>query len=248
MTEPTVRVHGTFELQNPPDGGTEWFKSVLAKCDYPFWRVLPFVRADNQQIIQVVWVDEGGILGSWSGTGILRIGLQALTYRRADQEFTLIHEMGHMVDTAVMQRYGHHPTMLALLHEVDQGWYECSDPTDWNLPHATVPHYARHTEAFADLFVYAFAPSLWPGQRMTHHHPDPAYVRSKILEARVTVPFTDISTQSQEVKDAIEWGYATGVMGGTTATTFGPNDPLTRRQLVVALHRNYKLDIAEGGT
>ena len=48
-----------------------------------------------------------------------------------------------------------------------------------------------------------------------------------------TTPFTDL-TQNW-YKDAILWAYQTGVISGTSATTFAPDRPVTREQIAVIL-------------
>ncbi len=48
-----------------------------------------------------------------------------------------------------------------------------------------------------------------------------------------TTPFTDL-TQSW-YKDAVLWAYQTGVVSGTSATTFAPDLPVTREQIAVIL-------------
>ena len=48
-----------------------------------------------------------------------------------------------------------------------------------------------------------------------------------------TTPFTDL-TQNW-YKDAVLWAYQTGVVVGTSATTFAPDQPVTREQIAVIL-------------
>ena len=44
-------------------------------------------------------------------------------------------------------------------------------------------------------------------------------------------PFTDLT--ANWYKDAVLWAYQTGVTSGTSETTFSPDDPVTREQVVV---------------
>ena len=53
----------------------------------------------------------------------------------------------------------------------------------------------------------------------------------------VDSPFTDISHTSQEMQDAIAWLYGQGITKGTTATTSGPDEPVTRGQMALFLYR-----------
>ena len=49
-------------------------------------------------------------------------------------------------------------------------------------------------------------------------------------------PFTDVPANAYYA-DAVKWAVANGVTTGKTATTFGPNDPVTRGQAVTFLWR-----------
>ena len=48
-----------------------------------------------------------------------------------------------------------------------------------------------------------------------------------------TTPFTDLT--NDWYKDAILWAYQTGVVAGTSSTTFAPDQPVTREQIAVIL-------------
>ena len=48
-----------------------------------------------------------------------------------------------------------------------------------------------------------------------------------------TTPFTDLT--SDWYQDAVLWAYQTGVVAGTSATTFDPESPVTREQIAVIL-------------
>ena len=47
----------------------------------------------------------------------------------------------------------------------------------------------------------------------------------------VTTPFVD--AQSGWYRDAVAWAYQNDIVAGTSATTFSPNDPVTREQIAV---------------
>ena len=49
----------------------------------------------------------------------------------------------------------------------------------------------------------------------------------------VTTPFVD--AQSGWYRDAVAWAYQNNVVTGTSATTFSPNEPVTREQIAVVL-------------
>ena len=49
------------------------------------------------------------------------------------------------------------------------------------------------------------------------------------------IPFTDL--KADWYKEAVRWGYANGIVNGTSATTFSPDSNITREQLVTLLCR-----------
>jgi hypothetical protein len=51
------------------------------------------------------------------------------------------------------------------------------------------------------------------------------------------LPFTDVPTDAYYY-NAVAWAVEAGVTTGTTATTFSPDDPCTRAQIVTFLYRN----------
>lgn len=52
-----------------------------------------------------------------------------------------------------------------------------------------------------------------------------------------TLPFTDVST-SDTFYDAVKWNYDNNFIKGTTATTFRPDNKITRGQIVLILYRH----------
>ena len=52
------------------------------------------------------------------------------------------------------------------------------------------------------------------------------------------VPFSDVKADSQ-LEQAVSWAIRNGVTNGTSATTFSPNDTVTRGQIVTFLYRQY---------
>ena len=49
-------------------------------------------------------------------------------------------------------------------------------------------------------------------------------------------PFVDVTADTYYTT-AVDWAYEQGITGGTSATTFSPNDPCTRGQMVTFLYR-----------
>ena len=54
-------------------------------------------------------------------------------------------------------------------------------------------------------------------------------------------PFEDIDPNAYYYK-AVLWAYENGITYGTTDTTFSPNNPCTRAQIVAFLYRAYNKD------
>ena len=70
-------------------------------------------------------------------------------------------------------------------------------------------------------------------------------VSFKAIAEQVTNPFTDVY-ESDYYYDAVLWAVANGVTAGTSATTFSPNAPVTRAQMVTFLWRAYGSPKATG--
>lgn len=60
-------------------------------------------------------------------------------------------------------------------------------------------------------------------------------------------PFSDVKGLSSELRAAINWAYANGIVNGVDKTHFSPDSALTRAQAVVMLYR-YENKFASGGT
>ena len=68
-------------------------------------------------------------------------------------------------------------------------------------------------------------------------------------EVEVTANFSDVPADQWFAK-AISWATNNAIVSGYDATTFGPNDPVTRQQMAAILYqyavqRNYKTDAAD---
>lgn len=70
-------------------------------------------------------------------------------------------------------------------------------------------------------------------------------VSFKEIAEQVVNPFTDVY-ESDYYYDAVLWAVANGVTAGTSATTFSPNAPVTRAQMVTFLWRAYGSPKATG--
>ena len=69
-------------------------------------------------------------------------------------------------------------------------------------------------------------------------------VYAKWTEKSGENPFTDI-TEDAYYADAVIWAVGEGITGGTTATTFSPNTPCTRAQIVTFLWRSQESPAAD---
>ncbi len=92
-----------------------------------------------------------------------------------------------------------------------------------------------------DGIAYCVARGLMSGTDTHTFAPHAVTTRAQVVqilynfagEPAVTgeTPFTDLT--SDWYQDAVLWAYQTGVVAGTSATTFSPNDPVTREQIAV---------------
>ena len=90
---------------------------------------------------------------------------------------------------------------------------------------------------------YCVTNGLMSGTSDTTFAPDAVMTRAQIVQVLYnlagepavtgTTPFTDLTNDWYQ--DAVLWAYQTGVVAGTSATTFSPNDPVTREQAAVLL-------------
>ncbi len=93
---------------------------------------------------------------------------------------------------------------------------------------------------------YGVQTGLFKGTSNTTFAPEDKVTRAQVvtvlyrLSGSPTVSgksrFTDVEAGSY-YEDAVIWGQATGVVKGITDTTFCPNDPVTRQQMVTFLYR-----------
>ena len=92
-----------------------------------------------------------------------------------------------------------------------------------------------------DGIAYCVARGLMSGTDTHTFAPHAVTTRAQVVqilynfagEPAVTgeTPFTDLTADWYQ--DAVLWAYQTGVVAGTSATTFSPNDPVTREQIAV---------------
>lgn len=138
---------------------------------------------------------------------------------------------------------------LAAVHPTDDGHKFITQqilnalPERGTLPFVDVPADAW----YYDELYYAWFNGLIKGTTETTFDPAATTTRAQLVTvlyrmagspnvSGLTEPFTDVS-DTHWARDAIIWAYESAFIKGYNATTFGPEDGLTRAQLVTILHR-----------
>ena len=134
-----------------------------------------------------------------------------------------------------------HPTLAG--HEYMARQILSVLPECGTLPFVDVPADAW----YYDELYYAWYNGLIKGTTETTFDPAATTTRAQLVTvlyrmagspnvSGLTEPFTDVS-DTHWARDAIIWAYESAFIKGYDATTFGPEDGLTRAQLVTILHR-----------
>ncbi|WP_287827277.1 leucine-rich repeat protein [Oscillibacter sp.] len=99
---------------------------------------------------------------------------------------------------------------------------------------------------YADAVAWAVENGITSGTSATTFSPNAACTRAQMVtflwraagspKAAGNNPFTDLDA-SAYYYDAVLWAVSEGITSGTSATTFGPNDTVTRGQTVTFLYR-----------
>ena len=117
-------------------------------------------------------------------------------------------------------------------------------PTPKN-PFVDVARKAYYYDAV--LWAVNHDPQITNGTDETHFSPNATCTRGQVVTflwraagspkpSSSKNPFTDISKKAYYY-DAVLWAVEKGITNGTSDTTFGPNEPCTRGQVVTFLHR-----------
>ncbi len=119
----------------------------------------------------------------------------------------------------------------------------------WNNPYADVSDEAW----YYDYVQYVTENALFDAQGK-NFEPDMPMTRAMLAKALyrmagspqtdAAVPFTDVPAGA-DYAAAVAWCYQTGVVNGTSATSFKPNGSITREQITAMFHR-YAEKIAKG--
>lgn len=132
------------------------------------------------------------------------------------------------------------------------------DITDPSVPLSELPNVftdVPETAYYRDPVVWAVQQGITGGTSATTFSPGSACTRAQIVTFLYRAagspsvegenPFTDVA-EGAYYYDAVLWAVANGITGGTTATTFSPNNACTRGQTVTFLHRYAKTPAAGG--
>lgn len=102
---------------------------------------------------------------------------------------------------------------------------------------------------------YCIAAGLMSGTSDTTVSPDMTASRAQLVQllwsaagspvTTGTLPFTDVQPGAWYY-DAVRWAYRTGLVSGTSATTFDPDDAITRQDLAVILYEQAGRPAATG--
>jgi len=178
-----------------------------------------------------------------------------------DVEFTPLHPLTAVPEvpatkTATGKKAYYHCSACNAYFEDAAGTKKIDDIDSWGI----IPVIKPKTNPFTDVKKndYFYAPVLWAvekgvttGTSKTEFSPAAPCTRAQAVTflwraaGQPTAkngknPFTDVKKSDYYYK-AVLWASGSGVTSGTSATTFSPNDPCTRGQIVTFLWR------AQGG-
>jgi len=248
--------HGIFTFENPPtDEALQQCLDALDSCDYPFERCLPELRRESDSLVRVTWEEDGpqGASGWYRGWNVNRIVLSR-RYTYTEFGFVFLHEAGHMVDDTVLTR-DQRAALLAKWHTDLDGPYDgrtdpndhSDDPGPFAWSHDTEhdegwrtrnDYLLRPNESFADAFVAAFAPTIFPNVRFAHWSDDIVGIRQLILERAMT--YSDVNPDGVHTEN-INRASDLGLVNGYSDGTFKPSEPITREAVATMLVHLYDL-------
>ena len=126
-------------------------------------------------------------------------------------------------------------------------WRTAGSPDPVGAPHpfTDVPADAYYAKAVQ----WAYENGITGGTSATTYSPDESCTRGQMATflwrnagsqaiAQTVNQFTDVPADAYYAK-AVQWAYEQKITAGTSATTFSPDDPCTRAQMVTFLYRNF---------
>lgn len=255
-----------FLLVNPPTAeAAAVILTAIDAIDFPWEALAPEVADDVDGAVLVEWdTTPQGTSGLYYGGGN-RIVLSNLE-RNLDPgaAFVFAHEVGHMIDDMALDETAR-TRLLELMH-VDPpqlGHYNHDHPDAGHRAPAdqwangSDAYGARVYEAFADVFVAAYAPAIWQGDpargwaqhwpRFVHHTDDVDAVRAIVTEAITPPPppepeepelmrLRDVPRDHPDAR-VIRRAVRLGLMAPRRGGYFRPGRKVTRADLARALVR-----------
>lgn len=233
---------GLFDLVDPPPGQAGKIISAYRKCNYPWERLIPYLRQDPDQRVIVRWGDTGqGASALYVGGPIEILMSNAPWNMSGDTGFVFTHEVGHLVDAATLTNQDR-TDLITMLHTAQPtiGHFDHDHPDaehfveTWN--NFSEPFHARIMEAYADAFVYEFARDVWAGTsggvgseehyiRTIHWPLDSNDIRTITLRRNIQV-FSDVPTTHPHY-EGIMWAAANNLVAGYSDGTFKPDLKVT---------------------
>lgn len=170
----TTILNWPFLMVDPPEGGEAMVNEALAANSFPWHRIESYVEADTDHGIIVRWTPlDGGAQARFNqyGNEIL-IDLWSWQNSLDITKYAFTHESGHLLDYAYLNNMKRRDLMALMLadpshaplgHPSYETWRTGQDVSYWN----------RIFEAWADVFVATYAPTLiyplYPnGSRYSH--------------------------------------------------------------------------------
>lgn len=240
-----------FTVEPPPsDTARAAVADTFGACDYPWWRLLPRLGQRGDSRVAIRWrdhqlhgetVDQGRTV--WLST---RYGTGPDRYTAL--RFTVAHELGHVVDHLTLDPVARQALWRLLHSDVhpdhnsrDRFGADAASPdpdrhreTWWG---SEVDYLLRPSEAFADAWVAAYAPTIWAGQhRRFIHWPADMHAFRALVEREPILLFADVPAAHPH-RQSIEWAAAHGLTVGDGLGRFRPDEPVTRGQMATFLHR-----------
>ena len=116
------------------------------------------------------------------------------------------------------------------------------------VPSTGLPFYdVQADDWFLNDVAYCYNNGLMTGMSATRFAPNDTTTRAQFVTvlyrmakspdvSKITSTFSDVERGSW-YENAVKWAQSMGVVNGTSATTFSPNDRITREQMVTMLYR-----------
>ncbi len=113
------------------------------------------------------------------------------------------------------------------------------ETVETTVPFTDIEGNAQYNDIVAlyNLGVFKAADKFNPNSNLKRAHFALMLSRALTLDVPATTEFKDITNFDTETQDAIKVLKGIGVINGTSATTFGPSDDITRKQAALMIYR-----------